>query len=64
MYFWRTRSKAEIDLIEEKDGAISAYEFKWSPRKKVRIPLAFEKAYPHCKMHIINQENYFKFVQK
>jgi len=26
--------------------------------------LAFEKAYPHCKMHIINQENYFKFVQK
>jgi len=64
MYFWRTRSKAEIDLIEEKDGALSAYEFKWSPRRKVRIPLAFEKAYPHCKMHIINQENYLDFVQK
>lgn len=64
MYFWRTRSNAEIDLIEEKDGALSAYEFKWSPGKRQRIPLAFEKAYPHCKSHIINQENYLDFVQK
>lgn len=64
MYFWRTRSNAEIDLIEEKDGALSAYEFKWSPGKRPRIPLAFEKTYPHCKSHIINQENYLDFVQK
>ncbi|TSA25097.1 ATP-binding protein [bacterium] len=64
MYFWRTRSNAEIDLIEEKDGALSAYEFKWSPGKRPRIPLAFEKAYPNCKSHIINQENYLDFVQK
>ncbi len=30
-YFWRTTAKKEIDLIEEEDGKITAYEFKWNP---------------------------------
>ena len=30
-YFWRTAQKQEIDYIEEKDGGLSAYEFKWNP---------------------------------
>jgi predicted AAA+ superfamily ATPase len=29
-YFWRTKDQQEIDYIEEKDGIIYAFEFKWS----------------------------------
>ncbi len=29
-YFWRTHDRKEIDLIEEADGALSSYDFKWT----------------------------------
>ena len=29
MYFWRTYDQKEIDLIEEEEGMLRAYEFKW-----------------------------------
>jgi hypothetical protein len=28
-YFWRTHDQKEIDWIEEYDGVLHAYEFKW-----------------------------------
>jgi uncharacterized protein len=28
-YFWRNYNKQEIDYIEEYDGKIHAFEFKW-----------------------------------
>src|SRR5699024_628579 len=40
-YFWRNTNQAEIDYIEEEDGIISAYEFKWNPKAKVRFPKSF-----------------------
>ena len=33
-YFWRTYDKQEIDWIEERDGQLFAYEFKWQSKKK------------------------------
>ncbi|MBK8703287.1 MAG: ATP-binding protein [Saprospiraceae bacterium] len=44
-YFWRTYQDAEIDYIEERDGRLSAYEFKWQ-NKPARLPVAFANAYP------------------
>ena len=35
-YFWRTTQQQEIDLIEEKESQLTAYEFKWNKNKKVR----------------------------
>ncbi|MDD4358773.1 MAG: ATP-binding protein [Candidatus Pacebacteria bacterium] len=35
-YFWRTYGGAEVDLIEEREGKLFAYEFKWNDRKKAR----------------------------
>jgi len=29
-YFWRTYDKKEIDYIEERDGVLSGFEFKWN----------------------------------
>ena len=30
LYFWRTYTGAEIDIVEEREGGIYAYECKWS----------------------------------
>ena len=32
-YFWRTYDKKEVDLVEERDGKLYGYEFKWNPKK-------------------------------
>jgi hypothetical protein len=60
-YFWRTVDQQEIDYIEEKDGVISAYEFKWKAAKNIKTPLAFVKAY-NTQTTLIDSENYRKFV--
>ena len=40
-YFWRTVQKQEIDYIEERDGTLTAFEFKWNSKGKNRIPTTF-----------------------
>jgi predicted AAA+ superfamily ATPase len=60
-YFWRTVDQQEIDYIEEKDGALSAFEFKWKSTKKIKTPLAFEKAY-NTQSTLIDLDNYREFV--
>lgn len=61
-YFWRTVDKKEIDLIEERDGQIRGYEFKYSPNKKHTIPKAWTEAYPESPVEIITSENYMNFL--
>ena len=61
-YFWRTKSQQEIDYIEERNGNLFAYEFKWNTRKKVKIPKSFLTAYPNAVTKIITPENYYEFI--
>ena len=61
-YFWRTLKQQEIDLIEERDGQISAFEYKWKAGKVARLPLAFSEAYPEATFQTITPENYQSFV--
>lgn len=61
-YFWRTTSQQEIDLIEEIDGKISAFEMKWNPGKKAAISKTFQKAYPEADLHLITPRNYHSFL--
>lgn len=44
LYFWRSRSGSEIDLVVVKDAVIKAYEIKWQ-KKKQRSNNAFTMAY-------------------
>ena len=60
-YFWRTWDKKEIDLVEERDGRLFGYEFKWRP-KKTNPPADWLKAYPEAEYKVITPENYFDFV--
>ncbi len=56
LYFWRTYDKQEIDLIEEYNGTLHAYEMK-SGKKNPKAPLAFREAYPEATFAVINREN-------
>ncbi len=60
-YFWRTYQQKEIDYIEEKDGKLFPYEFKWK-KAKARFPAEFKEAYKTADMKIINTDNYLDFV--
>ncbi len=61
-YFWRTHSRQEIDWIEEKDGSLKAYEFKWAMQGKAKIPQAWTKGYPDTSFEIIDRSNFMDFI--
>lgn len=44
LYFWRTRSQSEVDLVIKQGEKMQAFEIKWSPLAKVRTR-AFHDAY-------------------
>lgn len=60
-YFWRTYDKQEINWIEEANGQLSGYEFKWYGGR-ARFPKGFQKAYPNATLSVINPENYLDFI--
>lgn len=60
MYFWRTKQQQEIDFVEEKDGKIYGFEFKWKA-KKVKLPETFIKTYK-AETKIIDRSNFREFV--
>ena len=62
-YFWRTHSKQEIDWIEEKDGSITGFEFKWNSKKNPKPPAQWLKAYPDAQFEWIHPDNYLEFIE-
>jgi hypothetical protein len=64
LYFWRTQQQQEIDLIEDDEGIISAFEMKWKSTSKVKIPRTFISAYPNSNSCIIDKECYMEFLTK
>jgi len=60
-YFWRTTSQQEIDYIETTAEKLSAFEFKWKAKSKVKIPKTFENTY-NTKVEIIDTENFTRFL--
>lgn len=61
-YFWRTTQQQEIDYLEEKDGKLYAFEFKWNPDAKVSFPKTFLNAYEQVETAVVTPENYLEFV--
>lgn len=61
-YFWRTRTQSEIDYLEELDGQMNAFEFKWNPQKKAKLPQPFAAAYPNVGYTVVTRENYGEFL--
>lgn len=61
-YFWRTHEQKEIDYVEDRDGQLSAFEFKYSTKKKVIVPKHFAEAYPSATFKVITPDNFEEFV--
>ena len=61
-FFWRTTEQQEVDYVEEEDGNLSAYEFKWNITSKAKISKTFSTTYPNAKVAIITPENYETFI--
>jgi uncharacterized protein len=60
MYFWRTTKQKEIDFVEDREGALSAFEFKWN-EKKSKVNEKFLNTYS-ATGKIINRKNFREFV--
>ena len=61
-YFWRTHTGAEVDYIEEKDGHLYGYEFKWNPRKIKKSYAPWESAYPEATYSCITTDQIEDFI--
>lgn len=61
-YFWRTKDQTEIDYVEDKDGILRAYEMKFNPLRKARLPESFKQAYPNHEFKIITPKNIEEFL--
>ena len=61
-WFWRTKAQKEIDYIEEGDGAINAYEFKWNSKTKYKIPKQFLEGYKNSTFTVITPDNMEEFL--
>ena len=61
-WFWRTKQQKEIDWVEEGDGIIHAYEFKWNPEAKFKKPSQFLEAYPGSTLQVISPKNVEDFL--
>jgi uncharacterized protein len=61
-YFWRTYEQQEIDWIEEREGKPHAFEIKWNPNKKARVPSLWAKAYPDSTFSTVNPDNYLDWI--
>ncbi len=55
-YFWRTHTLAEVDIVRESGGALSAIECKWS--KSAKEPALWRRTYPKSTFAVINRDNY------
>jgi predicted AAA+ superfamily ATPase len=63
-WFWRTTQQQEIDYLEDQDGLLQAYEFKWNPKANVRWPKTFKDHYPDHTLDVVNRENYGEFLRR
>lgn len=61
-YFWRTYDGSEIDLVEEREGRLYGYEFKWKPREYARVLVKW-KEYKNSSYQIVTPDKLKGFIQ-
>ena len=61
-YFWRTYDGKEIDLVEERQGRLFGYEFKYNPRKTPKPPKDWLETYANASYEVITPENCLDFL--
>lgn len=59
-YFWRTYDQQEVDWVEERDGELFGYEFKWG--REVKAPKLWRETYPKATFASIHPKEYLSFI--
>jgi len=62
-YFWRTYDQQEVDWVEEREGKLFGYEFKWNPKRKTKAPKAWLATYEEAEYQVVNSENYLDWIK-
>jgi len=62
VYFWRTTDQKEIDFLQDYQGILTAFEFKWNSAKKGRKLSLFTDAYPNAILTTVTPENYMEVL--
>ena len=62
LYFWRTFTGAELDLVEESDGKITGFEIKFY-KEKVNPPKTWTETYPEATFSMITKNDFINFVR-
>lgn len=61
-YFWRTWDKKEVNWLEEREGKLFGFEFKFSSEKNGNFK-DFSRHYPEAILEVVNKENYQRFLK-
>jgi len=61
-WYWRNTEQQEIDYLEDGDGKLRAFEFKWNPKAKVKFPNSFKLAYPEASFEVVDRDNFDLFL--
>ena len=61
-YFWRTYDQKELDYVEEREGRLFGYEFKWQGQVRGATQREFQAAYPGAEVTTITRENFTDFL--
>lgn len=61
-YFWRNHNQQEIDYIEEKNGGLYAYEFKWKEKPNYKFPANFVTTYKPVESKCVSAANFEEFI--
>lgn len=62
-YYWRTYTGAELDYVEETDGKLHGYEFKFAKTVKYP-PKTWSETYADSEFLCINRNSYLDFILK
>lgn len=61
-YFWRTYQKQEIDWVEECNGVIHGFEFKYGTKQPKEAPRLWRETYPAATWAVINKSTFGEFI--
>lgn len=63
IYFWRTYDQKEIDMIEEREGKLFGFEFKWQGELKNITKKTFLETYSNAQVQTITRDNFEDFLK-
>lgn len=60
-YFWRTYDQKELDWVEEREGRLYGYEFKYRANR-AKPPKGWLETYDNAEFDLIHKGNYLQFI--